>query len=81
MQSSTKNFLMGMLFLIIIGVLTTQSYFLYDIKQEFNNEMILLGDSLVVLDNKLDSQKRNLEEDLNDLRGETTNAIQSLGGN
>ena len=75
-----KTFL-NVAFLAVISILIFQGYLLYDLKNDLNKEIKSLDNSLINLNNKVNSDKSELEEEISDLRNESANAIGGLGGN
>src|SRR3989344_8169151 len=75
-----KTFL-NVAFLAVIGILIFQGYLLYDLKNDLNKEIKSLDNSLINLNNKVNSDKSELEEEISDLRNESAKAIRGLGGN
>jgi len=71
-----KTLVNAALFAIII-ILISQGYLFYGL----NKKVKSLDDSLSALDDKVDFQRRNIENEISDLRNESANAIKSLGGN
>ena len=81
MKIKTRKYFYGGLALIIVSILVFQSYLFYELKKELDVEVKSLEDSLVNLDNKINSQKSEIEKEVSDLRNESANAIKGLGGN
>ena len=69
------------LFVILFGVLISQSYLIYVLKVDVNNDILNLKDSTTILNDKVDLQKDSLSLDISNLRKETSKAVESLGGN
>ena len=81
MRIFAKKYFFSILIFIIISIFVFQGYLFYDLKKDFDNEIKSLQDSLLGLDNKIDSEKNELENEIGDLRNESANAIKGLGGN
>jgi len=81
MKVKTQKNLKIFLFIILFGILTSQSYLIYDLRSNFDEKVSILESSLIILDNEVEIQKNSLQSDINNLRKETSNAVQSLGGN
>ncbi len=81
MDTKSKKYLFGILFLIVVSAFTVQSYLFYDFKKDFDKEIRFIDDSLFALDRKVDSENDAREKEITDLRKESVNAIKSLGGN
>ncbi len=76
----SKTFL-NIVYLIVICLLIFQSYLYYDLKMNISKDIESIEDSLLSLDNKINSEKSELDEEISDLRNESANAIKGLGGN
>lgn len=81
MRIKTRNYLYWGLILVVVSILIFQGYLFYDLKKDFDSEVKTLQNSLSSLDNKVDSQKDELEDEISNLRRESANAIKGLGGN
>jgi S1-C subfamily serine protease len=81
MKNSTKEYIAVALVFVVVGVLGLQSYLVYDLRQDLESEMKGLENSLGLLEGKLSSQKVELKDDIETLRGQSTKAISDLGGN
>lgn len=81
MRIFAKKYFFSILIFIIVSAFVFQGYLFYDLKKDFDSEVKNLQSSLSSLDNKVDSQKDELEDEVSSLRRESANAIKSLGGN
>src|SRR3989344_6067429 len=81
MRIKTKKYFYGGLVFIAVSMLVFQSYVFYELKKDLDIEVRSIEDSLLNLDNKINSQKGEIEKEVSDLRNESANAIKNLGGN
>ncbi len=75
MQNKTRNIISVVIILIVIGILGSQTYFIYELKYGISN----VEDELINLKSKVEVQKKESDSNVKDLREKSLSAFESLG--
>jgi len=81
MKFNSEHNLKIFLGIILLGILISQSYMIFDLRSNFNTEISNLENSVNTINNKVDTQKSSLQQEISNLRKETSDAVEGLGGN